>query len=252
MTALSNQQSLTFPLSCPSCKQLVFLHHDGELLYTLDSIRPPYQEHICSHVAGEKFFQLESVQELLNISWGSLSIPTPKIKAQESRGRKKYFSGIITKISKDNDQQLLEIMTDESTLIKVSSFPETSNLSAGMLVNLTFLVSTQDRKFRLKQIKPIYLKDGNIQKNTDIEYYKILISGPEQEKLEKYIQQFLALLQRKEWGIFSITPLKNEDNRYFRELKLPSSTNIKAISEELPSPFTFKLSIQQVTDTIRA
>lgn len=244
-----NQTDLFFPLSCPRCGKSVFLIKTAiqkqivvEDLVDIESI------HQCAHIGGVEFFGHEQVKQCLECEEGALSIPAEGLSPAPASA-KKPASGIILSNERGEKSDLLQIYSDQYSVIKVN-YSGSKEVFAGMWVNLRKIVKQKGDQYRASELALLQIPDELYSMVPNLsELYAIQFSSEEVEVLENHIDRVLKVIKKKSGKVAAVIPIPlNKDGEspaFGRKVMVYPHLSVMDIFNEIPLPPTISFEIHQ-------
>ena len=244
---------LVIPFICAYCQNiaLLFKPENESGIQLLDFFNSRWRQHTCATIKGKSLFDDNLIKALSELKWGIRKIPRIAGLNQKTR-QKRLSKGIILSIPQDGEQHFIKVLTLENTLIDIKTVKKSTDLSAGLLIDLSGAVRTGHRKFRLSKITQLLMRDElNQSSDTQKEFYQFLLTANDQEKLEVFVDRLTKTLLKQKSSPYSVVPTpitRSEAIEYHhRRVIIRSEPDILKNVENISLPESFRISIKQIS-----
>lgn len=240
------------PVYCPACQQLTFVFKNNPANFVLVDITPSaWNPHSCSYTKPET---IKTDPALEKFGESDDSYPESLFRWEKSSPnsrKRKGDIGVITKIKPAGTGKAeLEMVTTSNELITIKPLFDATHLSLGTALDIKDRTRIGKGRFRLKHQKEILPPEGiSDQVQIPSEYYQILLTSIDQEKLEVFIDRVLDFLNQNRVLSLSVIPLPLSTDRGFayhqRQINFIPTTELMRKFSQLSVPDHIALSIKQ-------
>ncbi len=242
-------QTLLIPFYCNHCHHLSFLLKDDAhpVGVAVEHVQSNWQLHQCFSKKGKEIWSHE--KQLDFIKWGDKRIPVNFDKKAKRLKSSSPIAGIIIKLPEDGEsEESIRILTIDNNLLSIKLKASISDLSVGMLIDLTEAKKIGKDKHRLQEIKQISFPEIDVNKEfKKSETLSLVLESADQEKLETFLDQFLTELSTNNLFPISLIPIQIETSGasvlYKRAISFPPAYNLVRTIELMKIPETIKISL---------
>lgn len=242
-------QTLLIPFYCNHCHHLSFLlkdeaHPEG---IVIEYVQSNWQLHQCFSLKGKNIFSHE--RGLDSIKWGDKLIPVNYDKKAKRLKSSSPKEGIIVKIpEQDATEKNAKVLTLDNNWLSIDLKTSIEDLSVGMLIDLTDAKKVGKDKHRLQEVKQLTIPEIDVKKELKkSETLSLILDSGDQEKLETFLDQFLAELSTHNLFPISLVPMQIETSgssiSYKRAVTFPPAYNLVRTIELMKIPETIKISL---------
>ncbi len=244
---------LLIPFYCRDCLNLIFLVKraaDPGLLF-LEYGQSGWKHHSCYN-RNQRLTQEDAhFHNISQLEWGVQKLPFLLRESSHPVKQRQFALGVIISIATQEEKnRLLRVISPENVVVEVKTKYETSELSAGVLIDLSEMVRVGPGKFRLMEIIQIVLPADLDQHASSEEYYQMTLSATDQEQLEAFINRLLKNFRQQKFSPINLVPLKishRENQQLFhRQINLRLESGLLKKIENIPVPESIHLSIRQI------
>ena len=229
------------PLYCPRCGRLSLKHPQGLIEYGPQGLQP----HPCKLLNKKNILFSPEIQNLAPaLGVIDLQFSTKAYKSQ----RKQHEHQAALMLRRMEDGQL-RALSMNNEIIELKCQFDSSQVKPGQLLRLPNLHRLGAGRFRLGELSLIHVPADLSDLNPlPQEYYRILLTGPDQNLVERVAEEFKN--KSLDEGLLpfslSIGPLLEEDGQtlFQRYLDLDPSQKLLAQLSEFSLPPQVKVSIQ--------
>ncbi len=245
-------KAIVIPLYCPNCDNLIYIAKQiGHKAQLIQFYKGDWLEHPCALINNGIIWQEPVITEREKLKWGLDRLPFSPRTGQRSLRSNNASFGVVSSIYEMENFCNLRVFTNDQVLIDVKVRETRSNLSAGMLLDLSGLTRVGKGKYRLPEIEEINLPNPVLPISTvpDI-YVELTIKSKDQGLLETFTRRFLQFFLEKGTSAFlvSVLPLLSLDRgiQYSRVIYFRPVTSLMESLKDISIPDTVDLSIQEI------
>ncbi len=246
-------EETVFPLYCPICRRLAFVVRSESCRFVLADIAiGSWSIHPCFLSKPDIVKNDSAVEEILQTAAVSDRLPFVWYKNPPNYKNREGALGVVTKtaVSVRNAVQL-EVVTTNNELLALKPLFAADGIRAGTVLDVRERVRIGKGRYRLEHCKRVPPPENFSDRlSVPKEYYKLVLSSIDQEKLESFVDRLLIFLDGECAVTLSVIPLaiaKKKECLYHRRqiILIPVEKLIKGIFQ-LPIPDHISLSVHQI------